>query len=53
MQALGAGDSRAGVDALCARLAHRSPVEKQKVGRLAGHGWLLALRRVCGCVGCC
>ena len=42
VQALGAGDSRAGVDALCARLAHRSPVVKQKVGRLAGHGWLLA-----------
>lgn len=32
VQALGAGDSRAGVDAVCARLAHRSPVVKQKVG---------------------
>lgn len=32
VQELGAGDSRAGVDAVCARLAHRSPVVKQKVG---------------------
>lgn len=32
VQALGAGDSRAGVDAVCARLAHRSPIVKQKVG---------------------
>lgn len=32
VQALAAGDTRAGVDAVSARLAHRSPVVKQKVG---------------------
>jgi len=35
---LGAGDSRAGVDAVCARLAHRSPVVKQKVRQEEGAG---------------
>ena len=29
--AMAAGDARAGVDAVCSRLAHRSPVVKQKV----------------------
>lgn len=32
VQALAAGDTRAGVDAISARLAHRSPVVKLKVG---------------------
>lgn len=45
VQELGAGDSRAGVDAVCARLAHRSPVVKQKVGWapfMRSVGWLKA-----------
>ncbi|KAI7838810.1 hypothetical protein COHA_007425 [Chlorella ohadii] len=37
VQELGAGDSRAGVDAVCARLAHRSPVVKQKALKVVAH----------------
>ena len=37
MAQLGSGDTRAGVEAVCARLAHRSPLVKQKALKLATH----------------